>query len=62
MNAELKKQLISAARQGKLFDWLASKGWQLDSDDLLVIAKEAAFAHSDKSSFATLAEELSERL
>lgn len=62
MDAKLKQSLISDTKKGKLFDWLASKGWQLDSDDLLVIAKEAAFAHSDKSSFATLAEELSERL
>lgn len=59
---DIKKQVVKAAREGRLFDFLASDGWKLSKEELLAIAKEAAFAHSDKSSFKQLAESIDDRI
>ena len=44
MTKQLYKSLIKAAKEGNLFDWLYSESYQLDKDELSLVARELAYA------------------
>lgn len=43
-----KTETLNAIKDDRLYDFLANEGWRMTKDEVLAIAKELAFAISDR--------------
>jgi hypothetical protein len=46
-NMNTKTETLNAIKDERLYDFLANEGWQMTKDEVLIIAKELAFALQD---------------
>ena len=47
-NMNTKTETLNAIKDDRLYDFLANEGWRMTKDEVLAIAKELAFAISDR--------------
>ena len=47
-NMNTKTETLNAIKDDRLYDFLANEGWRMTKDEVLTIAKELAFAISDR--------------